>query len=37
MVQIRCVTGPKCTGAGDALREMDRTGFIRSNPFIVIR
>ena len=35
--QLRCISSAKCMGAGDALREMDGLGLIRSNPFIIIR
>ena len=36
-LQLRCISSAKCMGAGDALREMDGLGLIRSNPFIIIR
>lgn len=33
---IRCITSASCSSAGDALRELDSLGVIRSDPFILI-
>ncbi|GAB5037539.1 bacterial transferase hexapeptide repeat-containing protein [Nannochloropsis oceanica] len=35
-VVLRCISSAKCMGAGDALREMDSLGLIRTNPFVLI-
>jgi translation initiation factor eIF-2B subunit epsilon len=33
---VRCITSTACSSAGDALRELDAMGVIRSDPFILI-
>jgi translation initiation factor eIF-2B subunit epsilon len=33
---IRCISSSSCTSAGDALRELDSLGVIRSDPFVLI-
>ena len=35
-VTVRCITSASCLSAGDALREIDSIGIIRSDPFILI-
>jgi translation initiation factor eIF-2B subunit epsilon len=35
-ITIRCITSTTCLSAGDALRELDSMGVIRSDPFILI-
>lgn len=36
MITVRCITSTTCLSAGDALRELDTMGVIRSDPFILI-
>lgn len=36
VVGLRCISSAKCMGTGDALREMDTLGLVRSNPFVLI-
>lgn len=36
LLSVKCVSSNSCTSAGDALRELDSTGIIRSDPFILI-
>ena len=33
---VRVVKSKRCTSAGDALRELDREGHIRSDPFVLV-
>lgn len=33
---VRCISSSSCSSAGDALRELDSLGVIRSDPFILI-
>ena len=35
-ISVRCITSASCASAGDALRELDSLGVIRSDPFILI-
>ncbi len=35
-VTVRCMAMPSCLSAGDALRELDSLGLIRSDPFVLI-
>lgn len=35
-ITVRCITSTACSSAGDALREIDSMGVIRSDPFILI-
>lgn len=35
-IAVRCITSTACLSAGDALRELDSMGVIRSDPFILI-
>ena len=35
-ISVRCITSTACLSAGDALRELDSMGVIRSDPFILI-
>eukprot|EP01041_Mallomonas_annulata_P008628 gene8628-17798_t len=35
-ISVRCITSTACLSAGDALRELDSMGIIRSDPFILI-
>jgi translation initiation factor eIF-2B subunit epsilon len=35
-LSIRCITSSNCQSAGDALRELDSLGIVRSDPFILI-
>ena len=35
-LSVRCITSTACLSAGDALRELDAMGVIRSDPFILI-
>ena len=35
-ISVRCITSSACLSAGDALRELDSMGVIRSDPFILI-
>lgn len=35
-ISVRCITSTSCLSAGDALRELDSMGIIRSDPFILI-
>ena len=35
-ILVRCITSTACLSAGDALRELDSMGVIRSDPFILI-
>ena len=36
LVSVRCITSSNCLSAGDALRELDALGEVRSDPFILI-
>jgi translation initiation factor eIF-2B subunit epsilon len=36
ILSIKCITSTSCLSAGDALRELDAMGVIRSDPFILI-
>jgi hypothetical protein len=33
---VKCIAMPSCLSAGDALRELDSLGCIRSDPFVLI-
>eukprot|EP00937_MAST-01D_sp_MAST-1D-sp2_P006801 g6801.t1 len=35
-MKIRCIKQPQCLSAGDALREVDNMGIIRSDPFVLV-
>lgn len=35
-ITVRCISSVSCLSAGDALRELDSLGLIRSDPFILI-
>ena len=35
-IKIHCVTSKACLSAGDALRELDSLGLIRTDPFVLI-
>lgn len=35
-ITVRCINSASCLSAGDALRELDSLGLIRSDPFILI-
>jgi translation initiation factor eIF-2B subunit epsilon len=35
-VAVRCIPMPGCRSAGDALRELDTLGLVRSDPFVLI-
>ena len=36
ILSVRCITSSACTSPGDALRELDTMGIVRSDPFILI-
>ena len=36
-IAIQCVNFNNCTSAGDCLRSLDKSGLVRSDPFILIR
>ena len=36
ILTIRCITSTSCLSAGEALREIDSMGIVRSDPFILI-
>lgn len=36
LLSVRCIVSTSCLSAGDALREMDALGEVRSDPFILI-
>lgn len=36
ILTIRCITSTSCLSAGEALREIDSMGIIRSDPFLLI-
>jgi len=35
-MKVECISDPNCSNAGDALRELDRRGLIRSDPFLLL-
>ena len=35
-MKVDCISDPNCSNAGDALRELDRRGLIRSDPFLLL-
>jgi len=35
-ISVRCINSTSCLSAGDALRELDSLGLVRSDPFILI-
>lgn len=35
-IKVHCIKDPNCTSAGDALRHLDSTNLIRSDPFILM-
>jgi len=35
-MKMECISDPNCSNAGDALRELDRRGLIRSDPFLLL-
>jgi len=35
-ISVKCITSSACLSAGDALRELDSMGVIRSDPFVLI-
>lgn len=36
MPQVRIITSNNCLSAGDALRDIDQRGVVRSDPFILV-